>query len=95
VAAADDHWRLTEPGLHTAAQIVKSHRLWETFLVHQADIATDHVDRDADEIEHVLTPAMLARLEEQLQTDGRWPMPAVPSSVHPLAEPAGAAKSGA
>lgn len=83
-ASGIDAWRLTEQGLTRAAHVVKSHRLWEMFLVQQASIAADHVDRDADEVEHVLTPALLAELESQLKTSGRWPTPALPASVHPI-----------
>ncbi len=78
-------WRLTEAGRRHAAQIVRAHRLWEVYLVEQASIASDHVHRDADEIEHVLTPEILKDLEQKLQAAGRWPATA-PSSVHPLTE---------
>ncbi len=81
-----DRWVLTDSGLKQAAQIVKAHRLWEIFLVEQASIAPDHVDRDADEIEHVLTPKILAELESRLQEQGRLPEFAPPSSVHPVGE---------
>jgi manganese/zinc/iron transport system permease protein len=53
-----DSWYLTGHGLDEARRVVRNHRLWETFLVHFADVAPSHVDRDADAIEHVLEPAM-------------------------------------
>jgi manganese/zinc/iron transport system permease protein len=83
-----NQWRLTEKGYAEAAQVVRSHRLWELFLVQQASIASDHVDRDADEIEHVLTPSILTELENQLKQDQRWPSSELPNSVHPLDEAA-------
>jgi len=58
--------RLTPEGLARAAQITHNHRLWERFLIEGAGIAADHVDRDADLIEHVLTPEIIQRLEDQL-----------------------------
>jgi len=76
--------RLTERGVQRAAEVVRSHRLWEIFLVDQAAIAADHVDRDADQIEHVLTPEILALLDERLRAEGRFPAGAMPQSVHPL-----------
>ncbi|MBZ0271976.1 metal ABC transporter permease [bacterium] len=79
-------WRLTPAGMARAADIVRRHRLWELFLVRQADIAPDHVDRGADEIEHVVTSSMMALLERELHEVGRWPEPAVPVSVHPIPE---------
>jgi manganese/zinc/iron transport system permease protein len=82
------HWRLTNDGLKEAAHVVRSHRLWETFLIEQADIAPDHVDRDADQIEHVLSPELLQILEESLRQAGRWPVgeELPPASRHPVSE---------
>jgi manganese/zinc/iron transport system permease protein len=49
-------------------------------LIEHADIAPDHVDRDADELEHVLPPSVLAALETRLR-QGPATMPASP---HPI-----------
>ncbi|HYG78172.1 MAG TPA: iron chelate uptake ABC transporter family permease subunit [Planctomycetota bacterium] len=78
-------WRLTPSGVEAAAQVVRSHRLWETFLIENAEIAPDHVDRDADQIEHILSPDLLHKLEEHLREAGRWPRGAgelPPASAH-------------
>ena len=48
---------------------MKSHRLWEHYLVYRDILSADHVDRPADEVEHLLTPVILERLEEILQRD--------------------------
>lgn len=64
---------LTAEGEAEARSVVRAHRLWELYLIEQADIAPDHVDRDADAIEHVLPPDVLARLEDKLRRDGRLP----------------------
>jgi manganese/zinc/iron transport system permease protein len=62
---------------------VRAHRLWEIFLITQAGIAPDRVDRDADEIEHVLPPETLADLEARLAEAGRVPLgPPTPPSPH-------------
>ncbi|HYE61313.1 MAG TPA: iron chelate uptake ABC transporter family permease subunit [Phycisphaerales bacterium] len=76
-------FRLTDGGQAEAAKVVRAHRLWELFLIQQADIAPDHVDRDADQIEHVLSPEVLAHLEERLHAMGRLPG-GVPRSPHPI-----------
>jgi manganese/zinc/iron transport system permease protein len=78
--------QLTQTGLVRAAQMTRNHRLWELFLIEGAGIAADHVDRDADSIEHVLTPEMIAQLEEQLASTGQLPEMAdtVPDSPHQL-----------
>jgi ABC-type Mn2+/Zn2+ transport system permease subunit len=80
---------LTHEGQREASRIVRAHRLWELFLIEQADIAADHVDRDADEIEHVLPASVLAQLEARLAAQGRLPAslvvaPSVPASPHPI-----------
>lgn len=85
----DGRWTLTDLGLQRALDVVRAHRLWELYLVEQASIAADHVDRDADELEHILPPEMLHQLEDRLKQKGRWPEDRVPASVHPLEGAAG------
>ncbi|MCH2138678.1 MAG: metal ABC transporter permease [Phycisphaerales bacterium] len=72
-------WVLTPLGEVGARRVVRNHRLWELFLIHHADIAPSHVDRDADLIEHVLDAELVAELEALLD-----PGEALPSSPHPL-----------
>ncbi|MCA9077145.1 MAG: metal ABC transporter permease [Planctomycetaceae bacterium] len=74
----DDNWRLTETGAEEARRIARNHRLWEMYLMQYAHIAPSHVDRDADLIEHVLDPELIAELEYQLD----HPEEAVPVSSH-------------
>lgn len=62
--------RLTEEGREAAATIVRTHRLWEHFLTTQADIAPSHVDRAADDIEHVLSEDLIDDLERELLRSG-------------------------
>jgi manganese/zinc/iron transport system permease protein len=64
-----DHVSLTQKGTAEAMFIVKSHRLWEHYLVYRDILSADHVDRPADEVEHLLTPELIVRLEEILQRD--------------------------
>jgi manganese/zinc/iron transport system permease protein len=68
--------KFTQQGYREAAQVVRQHRLWELYLITHADIAPSHVDRDADAIEHVLGPDMMAELESLLATTG------IPASPH-------------
>ena len=60
-------FRLTAVGNEQARQILRKHRLWELYLSRQMDIAADHVHRDAEEIEHILSPAMVHELEKLLE----------------------------
>jgi manganese/zinc/iron transport system permease protein len=71
--------RLTPAGLAAAAEVTKTHRLWELFLVETAGIARDHVDRDADAVEHMLPAQLVEELEDRLAAAGR--LPAVPQVI--------------
>ena len=61
---------LTDKGWDEARFVVKSHRLWEHYLVYRNKLQLDHVDRPADEVEHILTPEILERLESVLADEG-------------------------
>ncbi len=76
--------RLSEAGYGEAARVTRNHRLWETYLIHYADIAPSHVDRDADLVEHILGPELVAELEEFLERGSVTP-PLLPSP-HPIGE---------
>lgn len=75
-------WRLTSAGANAARRAVRNHRLWEMYLISQAEIAPSHVDRDADDIEHVLGPEVIEQLEKLLAS--RVPAATVPPSPHPV-----------
>lgn len=81
-------YALTSAGAQAAWRIARNHRLWELYLITHADVAPSHVDRDADEVEHVLAPALMERLEALLSE--QYPDLAAPPSPHQL-EPAGPA----
>lgn len=55
-------YRLTKDGRIRAARIVRLHRLWELYLADELGIGVERVHRNAEEIEHILTP----EIEEQL-----------------------------
>ena len=75
--------RLTDWGRLEARRVLRNHRLWELYLIRYADIAPSHVDRDADDIEHVLTEPVVRDLERALSVE-----PQVPPSPHPAERPA-------
>ena len=77
--------RLTDRGLERAAAITRSHRLWELYLIQGANIAPDHVDRDADSIEHLLSDEIVELLEAELARQGGMPAQQfIPESPHEL-----------
>ena len=84
--------RLSAAGAEQALQVVRNHRLWELYLIRYADMATSRVDRDADRIEHVLGPELVAELEEQL--DWQRDRAAVAASPHELAGTAAPLRAG-
>ncbi len=73
---------LTIEGISEAKRIVRNHRLWETYLISYAEIAPGKVDRDADQIEHILGQAMVDKLEALLLCEQK--QPALIPSPHPL-----------
>lgn len=89
IAAADGGYLLTPSGRSAAERVVKSHRLWEHFLTTHADIAPSHVDRAADDIEHVLGEKLVQELEAALAKKHlrlATAHDAVPQSAHELDE---------
>lgn len=63
VDRAGGRWRLTEKGRAAARNIIRSHRLWETYLVQDAGVRPDHVHGSSERLEHVTTPGMQAELD--------------------------------
>ncbi len=78
----NEHFLLTRKGYRRAKTIVKSHRLWEYYLLYRMQLQEDHVHRDADAVEHILTEDMIAKIEAMLQKEGMDTGRIV--SVHPL-----------
>ena len=75
--------RLTATGFDEAKRLVHQHRLWELYLITHADVAPSRVDQDADDIEHVLEPEVVAELERLL--DARLRESGVVSNPHAVA----------
>ena len=82
----EDSVELTALGLRRAAKLTKAHRLWEMYMMRHVGIASDHVDRGADDVEHLLPEGLLIELEQQLASEGRLPVVIedVPISPHDL-----------
>jgi manganese/zinc/iron transport system permease protein len=86
---AGDEVGFQPEGLAEAARLTRLHRLWELYLIHHADVAPGHVDREADAIEHVLDRDVVAELEMLLERRS----PQFPASPHSLVLPSGEADS--
>lgn len=79
----DEQDRLTEQGKKRGQQIVRLHRLWEVYLVHYMGQKIEKVHRNAEELEHILTPELEAQLLEILHHPTHdphaQPIPGAPS----------------
>lgn len=53
---------LTDPGRRVAAGLVRSHRLWESYLVEKAGLRPDHVHDTAMKLEHITDTAVRREL---------------------------------
>lgn len=80
VTEIGDQLRLTKRGRIEAERLTREHRLWELYLITHADVAPGRVDREADRIEHVLEPEVVAELEAMLTGETRT----VPESPHQM-----------
>lgn len=58
--------KLTPQGYKEAIRVVRKHRLWELYLASAANYPLDHVHEDAENVEHLIDDATLAKLEERL-----------------------------
>ncbi|HET6346283.1 MAG TPA: iron dependent repressor, metal binding and dimerization domain protein, partial [Myxococcota bacterium] len=61
-----DALRLTSTGQREAENVVRKHRLWEVYLTRRLELASVHVHRDAEAMEHALSDDAVLRLEELL-----------------------------
>jgi len=58
--------QVTEKGRQAALDIVRKHRLWETFLVSKLNFKWDEVHEIAEQLEHIQSPLLIERLDEFL-----------------------------
>jgi hypothetical protein len=61
-------WTLTGPGREQAETVVRSHRLWETWLGRHAELPLDHLHPPAEWIEHHLGADVRRRIEAEVGT---------------------------
>ena len=67
-----DTLRLTDRGRADGTNLVRSHRLWESYLHKHLHLAPDHVHPTAERLEHITDPSMqreLAQTTDQPRTD--------------------------
>lgn len=57
---------LTSLGKKKAVEIVRKHRLWETFLNKKLEFSWDEVHEVAEQLEHIYSPKLIAQLDKFL-----------------------------
>ncbi len=57
---------LTDKGKEAAHQLVRAHRLWETYLVEKLGLSEHQIHEDAERIEHFLTEDILDEVDQKL-----------------------------
>lgn len=67
VEEQDYGYILTATGMVEGARVTRLHRLWEVYLTRHLDLPEDHVHRDAEEMEHIITPELERELEVVLE----------------------------
>lgn len=50
---------LTDEGIRYGYNLIRAHRLWETFLVHEFGLSEDQIHDDAEKYEHILPEALV------------------------------------
>jgi DtxR family Mn-dependent transcriptional regulator len=58
--------RLTALGSKTALNIVRRHRIWETYLANELGFGWDEVHEIAEELEHIQNDKLIKKLSEKL-----------------------------
>jgi len=61
------HVQLSPSGIHYAKQLLRKHRLWETFLYEKLHFDWDEIHEIAEQLEHIQSDALIEKLEKFLQ----------------------------
>jgi len=67
--AVSASYSLTDAGRGEARALLRSHRLWESYLVQELDVRADHSHRTAEHLEHVTHSDLQHRLEATIADD--------------------------
>ena len=58
--------RLSRQGSQKAYELIRKHRLWETFLVDRLGMKSDQIHMEAERLEHILTEEIVDEVEHKL-----------------------------
>lgn len=66
VSTLQSGYQLTQRGRARAEELVRSHRLWESYMAKHFDLAADHLHESAARVEHFIGPTLRDRLVDEL-----------------------------
>lgn len=64
---------LTDTGKERALQLIRAHRLWETYLQKNVSLPEDHLHAPAEKMEHYVGPVLLESMAEDLKKPTKDP----------------------
>jgi Mn-dependent DtxR family transcriptional regulator len=73
IERAPSGFTLTTGGRRRAEELVRAHRLWESYMARHFELPEDHLHEAAAWVEHYLDPALRARLAAELDSPLRDP----------------------
>ena len=83
ISSTSAGYQLTDTGRQRAGQLVRSHRLWESYLAKHFDLPSDHLHAPAGRVEHYLDPELRDKLAVELDTPQKDPHGrAIPREKH-------------
>ncbi|MBX2974671.1 MAG: metal ABC transporter permease [Ignavibacteriaceae bacterium] len=62
----DDFIHVRDKGRKEAIQLIRSHRLWESYLNHEKILSVEKLHSDAEELEHHLTEELVDEIDQKL-----------------------------
>ncbi|MEM7167748.1 MAG: metal ABC transporter permease [Planctomycetota bacterium] len=65
--------QLTERGTNRARELIRSHRVWESYARENLDLPLDHLHASAHRVEHFITPELASEIREGLADPERDP----------------------
>ena len=66
VNKSDNGWSLTEKGRQQARDLVRSHRLWESYMARHFVLPDDHLHPTAEAVEHYIDSSIRGELVKEL-----------------------------
>jgi manganese/zinc/iron transport system permease protein len=73
IGERDSHLLLTDTGRDAARQLVRSHRLWEAYLVKHLGLPLDHVHDPAHRVEHYIDEGIQKQIAADLEASTQDP----------------------